>query len=176
MSEVIYLLKTQLEENKLHFTQKPILIGGMAMEYYGIRKSGADIDLVICDADYQRLSQLHPDNRKDIYGDLGVVIEPFEIWRSIALLDYDFYKAGAIETEKLNMLSWDRLLLTRVFAMGVEKYMNDLELMKEHCYTNFRNKNFLTESEQHIPSYKKYNGIVFGGKYEDDMREIKLCT
>jgi len=49
--------------------------------------------------------------------------------------------------------------------MGVEKYMNDLGLMKEHCYTNFRNKNFFAESEQHIPSYEKYNGIILGGKY-----------
>ena len=135
------------------------------MEYYGIRKAGTDSDLVICNADYQRLSQLHPDNRKDIYGDLGVIIEPFEIWRSISLLDYDFYAIGAIESEKIKMLSLDKLFLTRVFAMGVEKYMNDLELMREYCYTNFRNNDFLAESAQHIPSYEKFNGVIFGGKY-----------
>ena len=97
MSTVIDLLEKQLGEKKLHFTQKPILIGGMAMEYYGLRKSGADIDLVICDEDYQALALTDPDNRKDIWGDLGVVIEPFEIWRCIMLLDYDFYIKDAID-------------------------------------------------------------------------------
>jgi len=171
MNEVITKITTQLQQIDFVFSQKPIVIGGMAMEYYGIRKAGDDIDLVICDADYQRLSQLHPDNRKDIYGDLGVVIEPFEIWRSISLLGYDFYKTEAIEFEKLKMLSFDRLFLTRVFAMEIEKYMNDLELMREHCYTNFRNNDFLAESAQHIPSYEKFNGVIFGGKYEDDVTQ-----
>ena len=39
MSEVIALLEKQLNEKNLHFTKKPILIGGMAKEYYGLRKS-----------------------------------------------------------------------------------------------------------------------------------------
>jgi hypothetical protein len=168
MSQIIDTITAQLQQIDFAFSQKPIVIGGKAMEYYGIRKAGADIDLVVCDADYQRLALLRPDNRKDIYGDLGVITEPFEIWRSISLLDYDFYKAGAIESEKLKILSLDKLFLTRIFAAGVEKYMNDLDLMREHYYSNFRNVNFLTESAQHIPSYEKFNGIIFGGKYEDD--------
>lgn len=167
MNEIIVNIATQLQQINFTFTQKPIVIGGKTMEYYGIRKAGADIDLIICDADYQRLSQLHPDNRKDIYGDLGVIIEPFEIWRSISLLDYDFYKIGAIESDEVKMLSLDKLFLTRVFAMDVEKYMNDLTLMREYCYANFRNMNFLVESAQHISSYEKSNGVIFGGKYED---------
>jgi hypothetical protein len=162
LSKIISKITAQLHQIDFMFSQKPIVIGGKAMEYYGIREAGADIDLIICDADYQQLSQLYPDNRKDIYGDLGVVIEKFEIWRSISLLDYDFYKAGAIEFEKLKMLSLAQLFLTRIFAMENEKYMNDLKLMREHYYTNFRNMNFLIESEQHIPSYKKFNGVILG--------------
>lgn len=56
MAEVIDLLEKRLKEKNLNFTKKPILIGGMAMEYYGMRKSGADIDLIICDEDYQTLA------------------------------------------------------------------------------------------------------------------------
>lgn len=97
MSEVIEVLEKKLKLNDLHFMRKPILIGGMAMEYYGMRKSGADIDLVICDKEYQSLAKTNPDRRKDIWGDLGVVIDSLEIWRSIALLDYDFYLKDAID-------------------------------------------------------------------------------
>jgi len=167
MSEVIATISERLLQVDFVFSQKPIVIGGMAMEYYGMRKSGEDIDLVICDHDYQKLSQLYPEKRKDIYGDLGIIIEPFEIWRSIALLDYDFYKPESIEYEKVVIVSLDKLLLMRVCSMEVEKYMHDLDLMKEYYYENFRNKDFLTEAEQHIPSYDKFNGVIFGGKYED---------
>ena len=167
MSEVITKISEQLLQVDFAFSQKPIVIGGMAMEYYGIRRSGADIDLVICDYDYQKLSQLYPEKSKDIYGDLGVIIEPLEIWRSIALLDYDFYKSEAIEYEKVIIVSLDKLLLMRVCAMEIDKYMQDLNLMKEYYYNNFRNKDFLHEAEQHIPSYNKFDGVIVGGKYED---------
>jgi len=167
MNEVIDKINGQLLQVDFEISQKPIIIGGMAMEYYGLRKSGIDIDIVICDSDYQKLSLLYPEKRKDIYGDLGIIIEPFEIWRSIALLDYDFYAPEAIEYDRVKMVSIDKLLFMRVFAMDVEKYMQDLKLMVDYYYKNFRNKEFLLEAEQHIPSYNKFNGVIFGGKYED---------
>ena len=75
-------IENKILAHGLTFTKKPIIIGGKAMEFYGMRK-GEDIDLVICDADYQNLAAKHPDNRKDIWGDLGVAIDEIEVWRSI---------------------------------------------------------------------------------------------
>lgn len=167
MNEVIKKLNVKIDECKLKFTKKPLVIGGMAMEYYGLRKTGADIDLVICEKDYQELSKKYPDTRKDIYGDLGVVIGIFEIWRSIALLDYNFLKQGAIEFDDVLMISLDKLLLMRVCAMDVEKYKNDLIMIKELYYKLYRNYDFLAEAEKHQISYKMNNGIIFGGKYND---------
>ena len=167
MSTVISLLEKQLDEKSLHFTKKPILIGGMAMEYYGIRKSGADIDLVICDTDYQSLALAYPDNRKDIWGDLGVVLEPFEIWRCIMLLDYDFYIKDAIDEGLAYVVSLDRLLLTRVLAMDVPKYMEDLKMMKDYYCRTFYNHDFAKIQEKYLDSYKSTGGTVWGGKYTD---------
>ena len=65
------------------------------------------------------------------------------------------------------VVSLDRLLFMRVIAMEVDKYMNDLNLMKEFYYKNFRNKEYLRAAETHIPSYQKNNGVVQRGKYED---------
>lgn len=171
MNEVVERINQQLSLLNLEFSQKPIVIGGMAMEYYNMRKSGADIDFVICDSDYQKSALLYPEKRKDIYGDLGVIIEPFEIWRSIALLDYDFYKKGAVDEGAVQIVSLDRLLFMRVCAMEVKKYMDDLETMKEYYYAHFRNKKFLYEAEQHISSYDKLHWVVFGGKYDDNYTE-----
>ena len=165
MSEVINLLEKQIKEKNLCFTKKPILIGGMAMEYYRLRKSGADIDLVICDEDYQLLAREYPDDRKDIWGDLGVVLEPFEIWRCINLLDYDFYIKDAIDEGIAYVVSLERLMLMRVFAMDVPKYMEDLKLIKDYYCRTYSNKDYMKTQEKHIASYKSAGGIVWGGKY-----------
>lgn len=140
MHTIIKLLESEMQSIELSFAKKPILIDGMAMEYYGIRKSGSDIDFVVSDEDYQAFASMMPDKRKDIYGDLGIVIGAFEIWRSIALLDYNFYLKDAVEESNVFVISLDRLLLTRVNAM---------------------------EAETHIPSYQKNHGIVFDGQYKD---------
>lgn len=94
---VVRCIETALGREGLAFARKPLVIGGMAMEYYGLRPSGADIDLVVADEEYQALARLHAGSRKDIYGDLGVVLGVFEIWRSIALLDYAFLGQGALD-------------------------------------------------------------------------------
>jgi len=46
-----------LEKIGYHFLHKPLLVGGRAKEYYGIRKSGDDIDLIISKEDYENLKK-----------------------------------------------------------------------------------------------------------------------
>ncbi len=53
MNQVIIEVNESLNEIPLSFIKKPIIIGGMAMEYYGMRKAGRDIDLIISQDDYQ---------------------------------------------------------------------------------------------------------------------------
>lgn len=167
MNEVIQMLTRQIEECGLTFTKKPILIGGMAKEYHGIRKSGADIDLVVCEEDYQTLAKKYPNNRKDIYGDLGVVLGPFEIWRCIMLLDYDFYIKGAIDDGIAYIASLDKLLLMCTFAMHVDKYMDDLKLIKDHYHQKFMNPSYYKYMLDHDASYQK-SRIIYGGKYIEE--------
>ncbi len=167
MHEVTARVMERLRPLSLTFQKKPILIGGMAMEYYGMRKAGADIDLVISNEDYQALAAKHPGRRKDIYGDLGLLLNEFEIWRSIALMDYDFFLKDAIGEGEVFVVSIDRLLWMRVCAMEVEKYRKDLCLMKNYYYTHFTNPDYLREARTHDKSYAKMNGTVVGGRYED---------
>lgn len=167
MNDVVNRVNGMLISNNLSFSEKPILIGGMAMEYYEMRKSGEDIDLIVTDDDYQTLALKYSNQRKDLYGDLGVVIDKFEIWRSIGHLDYNFFKKEAIEEENIFIISIDRLLWTRVCAMEVEKYRKDLALLKDYFYKNYANEKFRQEAVLHENSYSKMNGAVFGGKYDD---------
>jgi len=111
------------------FTAKPLLIGGKAMEYYGLRKSGADIDFVISSQDYERLAKKYPDNLKNLYGDLGVCVAEFEIWKTICLFDYNFLVEGAIEEQDYGVISLEKLLFLKALAMKLPKYHQDLELI-----------------------------------------------
>lgn len=69
-----YNLHMLIDLSPLHyrFMDKPLLIGGKAKEYYGIRKAGADIDLVVTRHDYDMLAKRYPNNTVDLFGDLDL--------------------------------------------------------------------------------------------------------
>ena len=88
------------------FSQPPLLIGGKAMEFYGLRQAGADIDFVMPKEDYTRLRERYPDRLKEIGGDLGVCPFEFEIWTSICLHSYEELSQGAIQQEGFLLFRW----------------------------------------------------------------------
>lgn len=120
----------QLEEALgYRFKSKPLLIGGAAMEHYGLRKRGADIDLVVTDEDYQALASMHSEFKRDIYGDLGVYKDEYEVWRTIMMFGYDHLSEEAEERGDLLVLSLEKLLLLKALGMSEEKYFKDLGLI-----------------------------------------------
>ena len=116
----------------LHYTfqTKPLLIGGKAMEYYDLRPAGADIDFVITGEDYTALAQQYPDHHKDLWGDQGVCVAEFEIWRTICLFDYAYLAAGALDEGDYLVIALDKLLFLKTLAMKHdEKYQRDVALL-----------------------------------------------
>ncbi len=111
------------------FRDKPLLIGGKAMEYYGLRKSGADIDFVISRRDHANLKCKYPDHVKDLYGDIGICEFEFEIWNQICRYDYEELKEGAIEESSFLVISLERLLFLKTLAIKEEKYYRDVLLL-----------------------------------------------
>jgi hypothetical protein len=117
--------------NKLNysFRKKPLLVGGKAMEYYGLRQSGADIDFIADKEDAFNLIKQYPERVKDLWGDLGVCPFEFEIWKSICLLTYaDLCEHAADEGDFL-VISLENLLIMKALAMHIEKYRNDTLLI-----------------------------------------------
>lgn len=114
------------------FSCKPLLIGGKAMEYYGLREAGADIDFVVTREDRARLAAQYPEDTKDLFGDLGVCRDGFEIWQTICLFDYAYLAHGAVDAGEFLVISVERLILLKVLAMHIEKYHRDVELLKQY--------------------------------------------
>lgn len=117
--------------NKLQYTfqKKPLLVGGKAMEYYGLRPAGADIDFIAAPADVLNLIQQYPARVKDLWGDLGVCPFEFEIWKSICLLTYADLCENAIDAGEFFVISLEKLLLMKALAMHIEKYRLDTQLI-----------------------------------------------
>lgn len=118
------------------FSSPPLLIGGKAMEYYGLRQAGADIDFVVTEADYLGLRAQYPDRLKEIWGDLGVCPFEFEIWRSICLFDYAYLSQGAVAEANYLVISLERLLFLKALGYKVEKYCKDLELIVDRVVSD----------------------------------------
>jgi hypothetical protein len=123
------VLTIDLAKLRYAFQTKPLLIGGKAMEFYGLRPAGDDIDFVITDADYAGLTALYPKHTKDLFGDLGISVYEFELWTCICLFDYRFLSTNAIETEHYLVVSLEKLLFLKALAIQEPKYERDLRLV-----------------------------------------------
>lgn len=123
------------------FGHKPLLVGGKAKEYYDVRKSGNDIDLIVPDQDYENLARMYPKNRKDLWGDLGVCVAGFEIWKTINMFDYHFLSEGALEKDTVKIISLEKLLFLTALGIKKEKYHKDLELIVQKIF-DIKYKNF----------------------------------
>jgi hypothetical protein len=165
-------LETTINIQRLHyqFLDKPVIVGGLAMEYYGLRKHGDDIDFIVTDRDYQRLKVQFPHNRKDIWGDFGILVDGFELFRSIYKFDHTHYSLGAIELANYKIINIDMLFRMKVFALGVApKHDADVQLLKDY-YQQFQNQDYQNYLNRHVERYtSSVNGIFFGIDYDDTL-------
>lgn len=121
----------QIDLSKLDykFLTKPLLVGGKAMEFYDLRKSGKDIDLIVTTEDYLGLARKYPSYKRDLGDDLGVTIYDFEIWKCIRNFHYEYLSQGSIESEKVRVIHLNKLLFMKTLAIDMEKYEKDVRLI-----------------------------------------------
>jgi hypothetical protein len=122
-------MNINLSKLNFEFQDKPLLFGGKAMEYYELRKAGADIDFIISARDHEELKKQYPNNIKDVFGDIGICEFEFEIWNQVCMFDYEYLKQNAIEKEEYLVIALDKHLVLKALAMNVEKYKKDFNLL-----------------------------------------------
>ncbi len=168
MDELQLEATIQIEKLGYEFLDKPVIVGGLAMEYYGLRQHGDDVDFIVTERDYQRLKVQFPENRKDVWGDFGILVNGFELFRSIYKFDHAHYSLGALELTHYKMVSIDMLFRMKAFSLGVApKHDADFQLLKQY-YQQFQKPAYRTYMERHIDRYvASENGIFFGIHYDD---------
>ena len=125
------------------FTDKPILLGGGAMEYYGLRKTGHDLDIMISQRDKREL--LKRGYTPNLFGgktdkDIDSTFSNFDgtgvdLVVTLNQYGYGFFKDTSLPYgghTKLLVISLEHLLLTKVFAgeySGETKHKTDIKLV-----------------------------------------------
>lgn len=153
------MMTIDLRPLNYRFQHKPLLIGGKAMEWYGLRPAGADIDFVVSRHDYAQLAAQYPAHTRDLFGDLGVCVDPFELWTSILLFDYDFLTRGAHELDAIKIITLEKLLFLKTLASAEPKYAHDVTLIvqKIHAIQYGKDPDWTAESLR-SPRWS-YNGL-----------------
>jgi len=127
------------KELNFKFSKKPLLFGGGAIEYYGLRKRGKDVGFIISNKDYESLLKLYPKNKKIFEGDSGIVIGYFEFWKSFCHFDYNYLTKESTEEKNFLVISLEKQLLLKsigvlLFARKssrkvIKKYTRDVILI-----------------------------------------------
>ncbi len=142
------------------FRKKPLLVGGKAMEYYGLRPAGADIDFIADKEDVYNLIKLYPDRVKDLWSDLGVCPFEFEIWKSICLFTYAELCEDAIDAGDFLVISLEKLFIMKAFAMEIEKYRADTQLILQELQKR-QYQSFDQVKEENLAFTRELQGIVY---------------
>lgn len=113
------------------FKKKPILIGGGALEYYGLRKTGHDWDFMISMEDYKALKakNVHTLNTfggtefdkdglsVDVDNTFSEIIKDLDLAITMFQYRYDFFDSETLETlGEFKVMSLEHLLLLKALA------------------------------------------------------------
>ena len=101
-----------------------------------------------------------------MWGDLGIRVNEYELFRSMWKFDYQYFNIGAIEFDEYKIISIDMLFRMKVFSMNSEeKHKNDIELIKNY-FMQFQKKEWNDYMNKNINGYLKVeNGLIINGGY-----------
>ena len=132
-------IKKGLKLTNYKFEQKPLVVGGLAMEYYGLRKTVHDYDYVVSKKDWNKLKKIHPEKVLLLGGKKGDEIiymkdKKVDLISTLMLHNYNDLVKGAIDKDKYKIISLENLLFLKtiesVFS-GAKKSKRDQKLIVE---------------------------------------------
>jgi len=126
------------------FKYSPILVGGKAMEYYNLRKTGHDIDYIVHKYDYNKISKIQEPNPYMPTQTPGITYRDgkldIDYFLNLYQYDYNYLKKNAIKHNNILIISKDDLILVksmtafdktnkRIGKITVKKNLNDISLL-----------------------------------------------
>ena len=135
-------IKKGLKLTNYKFEQKPLVVGGLAMEYYGLRKTVHDYDYVVSKKDWNKLKKLHPEKilllggKTEEKADAIIYLkkEKVDLISTLMKHNYNDLVKGAIDKDKYKIISLENLLLLKTIEAvfnGAKKSKRDQKLIVE---------------------------------------------
>jgi hypothetical protein len=125
------------------FIKPPLVVGGLALEYYGIRKTEHDYDYVVSREDWKKLKKLHPDKinlfggktEKEIDATINLKNLNVDLISTLFQYNYNYLSKCSVNKNKYKIISLDKLLLLKTLGAVHNKHsksIKDLEKIVKH--------------------------------------------
>ena len=132
---------------KYKFDKKPLVVGGLAMEYYGIRKTGHDYDYMVSKTDWKKLKKIHPKKinlfggktEKEIDATINLKKEKVDLISTLYQHNYNHLSKGSINFDNYKIISLEKLLFLKTIDAvwkKTKKSINDQKLIINHIIKN----------------------------------------
>jgi len=127
-----------LSLTKYNFVKKPLVVGGLALEHYGIRKTVHDYDFMVSPTDWKNLKKKHPDkinlfggkNEKEIDASINLKKEHVDLISTLFQYNYTFLVKNSIDFPKYKVISIDKLLLLKTLGAVCNKHSKSIKDQK----------------------------------------------
>lgn len=136
------LIMKGINLSNYNFKQKPLVVGGLALEYYGIRQNGHDFDYIVSSEDWKILKEIYPENinlfggetEKDVDATINLenMNEHIDLISTLYQFNYDYLSKFSIEFKSYKVISLPMLLLVKSLAAvynNHEKSQRDQKLI-----------------------------------------------
>jgi hypothetical protein len=139
------------------FKKPPLVVGGLAMEYYGLRKTGHDYDYMVSKSDWVKLKKKHPKSvnlfggktEKDIDSTINLKTKKgkVDLINTLYQHNYKELSKGSINFKNYKIISLEKLLFIKTLDAiwkRTGKSINDSKLIVNNIvkkkYPNFKIK------------------------------------
>ena len=130
-------MNTKKEINKYikslnyNFLDKPLIVGGYALQYYNIRKAGHDIDMMVSLRDWKKLIKLYP-NKINNHGGYDSTINirgkyDIDLIKTLYHYDYKFLSQNSKELNNCKIISIENQFLVKALPALQKKNQKSLK-------------------------------------------------
>ena len=135
-----------IELTQYEFKQPPLVVGGLAMEYYGLRKTTHDYDYMVSKSDFNKLKKIHPEKILLLGGKNGDEIiymkeKDVDLISTLMNHNYNDLSKGAINFKNFKIISLEKLLYIKTIEVvfnGSQKSKKDQKLIVNKIIKNKR--------------------------------------
>ena len=106
---------------KYKFIKPPLVVGGLALEYHGVRKTGHDYDYIVSKEDWKKLKKIHHNkinlfggkDEKEIDATINLKNIHVDLIKTLYQYDYNYLSKDSIKYKIYKIISLEKILFLK---------------------------------------------------------------